>query len=78
LFTACLSSGYASVLTDASVLELFGYCSTRRAVDKENWRVWTKLARSVREDVDARLRNMVVCIEFVILNWCFVVGSGCW
>lgn len=43
LFTACLSA-----LTLPSE-------PARRAVERENWRVW------VRRDVDARLRNMVIC-----------------
>lgn len=57
LFTACLSSGYLSVL----VLELVlrpSYCSTVRAVEMENWRAG--IALSVLEDFVARLRNMFV------------------
>ena len=63
LFTACLSSGYLSVLVLESVLRP-PYCSTVRVVEIENWRAGTVL--NVLEDLVARLRNMfvvsIVCI----------------
>lgn len=67
LFTACLSSGYASVLTLASVLALLGYCSTFRDAERENWRKGLEV-RTVLEDVVAKLRNIVCAV---------VVGGSC-